>query len=190
VSPFERVVRRSRLHCPGKWYTVSLMRNLWKCLLPAVLLAMVGPAAAQAESLVYIKGGDVYLTGAPGTVRVTTDGNYESSSQADDGTIVAVQKGVDNDGQTYRYLIRMNRSGKRLNPPVETINHISTYSGPFNAKVSPDGRLVVYDWLAGGPLLTPIRAVRPRRRNTRPHGATSTRTGSTPPGSCCSTARA
>ena len=142
-------------HFPGKWYTVPLMRNLWKCLLPAVLLAMVGPAAAQAESLVYIKGGDVYLTGAPGTVRVTTDGNYESSSQADDGTIVAVQKGVDNDGQTYRYLIRMNRSGKRLNAPVETIDHISTYSGPFNAKVSPDGRLVVYDWLAGGPLLTP-----------------------------------
>jgi hypothetical protein len=131
------------------------MRNLWKCLLPAVLLAMVGPATAQAESLVYIKGGDVYLTGVPGTVRVTADGNYESSSQADDGTIVAVQKGVDNDGQTYRYLIRMNRSGKRLNPPAETIDHISTYSGPLNAKVSPDGRLVAYQWLAGGPLLTP-----------------------------------
>jgi hypothetical protein len=116
---------------------------------------MAGPATAQAESLVYTRGGDVYLTGAPGTLRLTTDGGYESPSQADDGTIVAVRKGLDNDGQTYRYLIRMNRSGVRLNPPAETIDHISTYSGPFNAKLSPDGRLVAYQWFAGGPLLTP-----------------------------------
>ena len=94
---------------------------------------MAGPATAQAESLVYTRGGDVYLTGAPGTLRLTTDGGYESPSQADDGTIVAVRKGLDNDGQTYRYLIRMNRNGVRLNPPAETIDHISTYSGPFNA---------------------------------------------------------
>ena len=52
------------------------MRKLWKCLLPAVLLAMVGPATAQAESLVYVKSGDVYLTGTPGTLRLTTDGGY------------------------------------------------------------------------------------------------------------------
>jgi hypothetical protein len=116
---------------------------------------MVGPATAQAESLVYVKSGDVYLTGTPGTLRLTTDGGYESSSQADDGTIVAVRKGFDDGGQTYRYLIRMNRRGVRLNPPVETIDHNPDYSGPFNAKVSPDGRLVVYHWLAGGPLLAP-----------------------------------
>ncbi len=104
-----------------------------------LLLALLVPAAAQADSIVFIKGGDVWLTDGARVVRVTTDGGYESSSQADDGTIVAVKNDNDN-----RYLIRMNRSGRRLNAPVKTVEPDTTSVGPLNAKVSPDGKLVAY----------------------------------------------
>jgi hypothetical protein len=104
-----------------------------------LVAALFVPAAAQADSLVFIKGGDVWLTDGARLARVTTDGGYESSSQADDGTIVAVQNVNGN-----RYLIRMNRTGKRLNAPVTTVTPDTTSFGPLNAKVSPDGKLVAY----------------------------------------------
>ena len=105
----------------------------------ALALMLAVPAAAQADSLVFVKGGDVWLTDGSRLARVTTGGGYESSSQADDGTIVAVH----NDGD-YRSLIRMSRTGKRLNAPVQTVAPDSTQDGPLNAKVSPDGKLVAY----------------------------------------------
>ena len=81
----------------------------------------------------------MFLTDGTRLVRVTDDGGYESSSQADDGTIVAVQNDGDN-----RFLLRMNRSGELLNDPVKTVEPDTTSVGPLSAKVSPDGRLVAY----------------------------------------------
>src|SRR5215212_2457193 len=115
----------------------SVSRHILLTLALAAPLAL--PAAAEADSIVFVKGGDVWLTDGARLARVTTDGGYESSSQADDGTIVAVQNTGGN-----RYLIRMSRSGKRLNPPVKTVEPNTTSKGPFNAKVSPDGKLVAY----------------------------------------------
>ncbi|MGZ8634512.1 MAG: hypothetical protein ACXWZZ_11765, partial [Solirubrobacteraceae bacterium] len=50
-------------------------------------------ATASADSIVYVKDGNVWLT-SPDAARqyqVTFDGGYSSPSQADDGTIVALR---------------------------------------------------------------------------------------------------
>ena len=124
-----------------------------RCLLGVALLATLAPGVAHADSLVFIKDGNVHLTDGTRTAQVTQGGNWESPSQADDGTIVAVRVGTDERGERYRYLIRMDRRGRELNPPVETLDHNTTYDGPMNAKVSPDGRLVAFHWFASGPIL-------------------------------------
>ncbi len=123
------------------------------CFLAAAVAAALSPTAAQADSLVFIKDGNVHLTDGTRTAQVTQGGNWESPSQADDGTIVAMRVGTDERGERYRYLIRMDRQGRELSPPVETLDHNTTYDGPMNAKVSPDGRLVAFHWFASGPIL-------------------------------------
>src|SRR5687768_14880008 len=57
----------------------------------AALLAL--PAAASADSIVYIQGGDVWSMKPDGSAKVqlTTGGNWHSPTQADDGRIAAVQ---------------------------------------------------------------------------------------------------
>ena len=112
------------------------------------------PATAAADSLVYVKDGNVFVAAADGSdaQQVTTDGGYESPSQADDGTIVAARRTEEN-GRTPRRLHRMDRSGELLNPPVETVDaENSFYIGPLQPKVSPDGRYVAYHYLYTGPI--------------------------------------
>jgi hypothetical protein len=104
----------------------------------AVVLATA--AAAQAASIVYIKGGNVWLStpdGAQG-YQVTFDGGWDSPSEADDGTIMAVRA-----GQTYR----LSPSGQPLGAPVPTVFHgadPTTSHGPFGARISPDGTKQTY----------------------------------------------
>lgn len=65
--------------------------------------------------------------------QLTFHGGWDSPSQADDGTIMAVK-----DGQTYR----ISPSGTLLGAPVPTIFHgadPSTSSGAFGVRLSPDG---------------------------------------------------
>lgn len=114
------------------------LKNLLYPLAVAAVLAL--PAAAQADSsIVYSKGGDIFLAEPDGsrTYRVTNTGNWSSPSQADDGTIVAL--GTD-DGLLHR----MNQRGRELNPPVSVLPGGEGISSPNDPVVSPDGTKVAY----------------------------------------------
>jgi hypothetical protein len=120
----------------------------WTARVVAAVLAPLALAVpgASADSIAYIQGGDVWLASPDGAqqVRVTSGGGYESPSQADDGTIVAIRKTTEGD-RTPRRLHRMDRHGQLLNPPTVTVPiDNSNYAGPFGATVSPDGQRVAY----------------------------------------------
>lgn len=110
----------------------------------AVVAAVAAPASA--DSLVFLRGSNVWLANADGSgeYQVTMDGSssapYESPSQADDGTIVAGRKEADG----KRRLYRMRQNGALLNPPFATP---APGTGALDPKVSPDGKLVAY-WYA------------------------------------------
>lgn len=89
---------------------------------------------ARAASIVFMKGGNVWLASADGTAQrqVTTGGGWDSPSQADDGTILA-QRGTQ--------LFRLDRSGNPLVPAIDTdfTGAPPTWAGPVNTVISPDG---------------------------------------------------
>src|SRR5688500_12218815 len=108
------------------------------------LLALAAPAAA--DSLIYVKDSNVWSARPDGSEqrRLTSDGipqdPYSSPTQADDGTIVAVR-------------------GTRLYKPDSqgrlpcTLDSVPTDKpgsigavGPFDARISPDGRTIA-SWL-------------------------------------------
>jgi hypothetical protein len=106
-------------------------------------LALAAPGLGAADSLVFIKTSNVWIANADGSHphAVTRDGTarypYESPSEADDGTIVAVRATA----TTRRRIYRMRQNGRLLNAPVDTP---APGTGAINAKVSPNGRLVAY----------------------------------------------
>jgi hypothetical protein len=109
----------------------------------ATITALVSLAlapSASAASMVFIKGGNVWLGSADGTVerQVTTSGGWDAPSQADDGTILA-QQGTQ--------LFRLDRNGNSLAPAVNTsfTGAPPTWAGPVNPVISPDGINQAYD---------------------------------------------
>lgn len=99
------------------------------------------PATAAADSLVYIAGGNVWLTTTDGArqFQVTSDGGWDYASQSDTGVLVA-SKG------TALY---------RLAPTGEVLGRLSTvttfpFYGPYDPQVSPDGRRVAYGYYHQG----------------------------------------
>lgn len=113
----------------------------------AALLA--APAVAAADSIAYVKDGDVWLTTPDGSrqYRVTTDGGYSTVSQSDSGRLVALRgdrietfdpegKAINADGST-RYSI--------LTPHSYTMPG-TTFRGPFDPVISPDGTKIAYSW--------------------------------------------
>jgi hypothetical protein len=103
----------------------------------------VMPTAASADSLVYIKGDNVWLANEDGTGRyqVTLDGTagdpYESPSQADDGTIAAI-RGSGSDEKIYL----MKQNGSLVATPFEPAVEFS--DGLVDAAISPDGDAIAY----------------------------------------------
>lgn len=125
--------------------------------LVAVLLATAVAIAppALADSIVYEKGGNVWLASPDGSGQrqLTTTGGYGRPSQADDGTIVATKDAV---------LHRLSRSGRLLNQAGD-----DDYGGKIFTDFSPDGALVSYGFFANGPILTgPYAAVSHASRPT------------------------
>jgi WD40 repeat protein len=114
-------------------------------LVAAAAALALSPALASADSIVYVKDGNVWLASGSGgnQYQVTTDGTaehpYRSPSQADDGTIaVGFGEGI----------LRMKQNGTvldRLDPPT-LINSVShPMDGvPVDVAISPDGTRVAY----------------------------------------------
>jgi len=108
-----------------------------------VALACAAPAA-QADSIAYVKGGDVWLSTPDGGrhYQVTSGGGYSDVSQADDGTMIALN-GV--------RLHRLDRAGNvvaNFDTPVSDTRPApsKTFYGPFDPAISPDGTKVAYTY--------------------------------------------
>ncbi len=105
-------------------------------------LACIAAPTAMADSIVYVDGGNVWSATPDGShkVQLTDGGNWHSPTQADDGTIAAVQgtgpiQGSGNDGR-----------------PIRTIETATAPSGdggtfaprPVELAFSPDGTKIAY----------------------------------------------
>ena len=101
--------------------------------LAAAVTALSIAQSAAASSIVFIKGGNIWLASADGTAQrqVTASGGWDSPSQADNGTILA-QRGTQ--------LFRMNRNGDQLMPAIDTTftGAPPTWAGPVSPVISPD----------------------------------------------------
>jgi hypothetical protein len=107
-------------------------------LMAAVAVALVLPSAAAADSIVYVKDGNVWLSSpdAAKQYQLTFDGGYSSPSQASDGTIAALHG---------KQLVRLDRSGHKLSE----FNGIGSdltpnFYGPYEPRISPDGSKIAY----------------------------------------------
>jgi hypothetical protein len=124
----------------------AIVKAIWLCAVACVALAAAVAAPAAADSLTFIKDHNVWLANPDGSgqYQVTFDGTagspYDSPSQADDGTVVAIRQ---TPGQR-RQIYRMTQSGRLLNAPINTP---APGTGALDAKVSPNGALVAY-WFA------------------------------------------
>jgi hypothetical protein len=137
----------------------AFARRALLALLLASPAALLPAAAARADSLVYVKGGNLWIAHSDGSGarQVTAKGNNWSwPSTADDGTIFVAggasrvnPDGSDSDGGTDVY--RLSQAGKQLGPYVETPGSRSTPACPTDAptslRVSPNGQRVSYDLL-------------------------------------------
>jgi hypothetical protein len=119
-------------------------RGLIATLVAAAALALAFPTFATADSVAFVRGGDVHLATGDFTrdYRVTYTGGYSDVSQADDGTMIAL-KGV--------RLHRLDRSGRVLadfDTPVSDTRPApaKTFHGPFDPAISPDGTKVAYTY--------------------------------------------
>jgi Tol biopolymer transport system component len=120
-------------------------RRLLLALALATGLLLAASSAALGSSIVYLKGGNIWLASPDGAnqYQVTFAGGYDQPSQAADGTIIAVRNGQ---------FVRMDRSGRLLNPPADWFgnqppppgSNADQFFGPYHARVSPDGSRIAY----------------------------------------------
>ena len=109
----------------------------------AAAALLVGAAPAAADSVAYVKDGNVWLSTSDGArhYQVTSDGGYSTVSQADTGRIVALR------GDKIRHLERDGRLIAEIATPVTTTSDPSmSFKGPFDPEVSPDGTRVAYTY--------------------------------------------
>lgn len=113
----------------------------------ALTIAAVAPATAGADSIAYVKGGDVWLATPDGArqLQVTRSGGYAYVSQADDGTMVALAgerlHTLGRDGRLLADIPTFVSDGAPLAGPV------TQFHGPFTPEVSPDGRLIAFEYM-------------------------------------------
>ena len=120
--------------------------KLPKILLAAGVAALALPAVASADSIVYIDQGNVWSASPDGArkVQLTTGGGWHSPTQADDGTVAAVQG--------TGPIVVMAPDGR----PLHTITTPMARSGdggtfaarPVQLSFSPDGSKLAYAYLA------------------------------------------
>ncbi|MEQ9094506.1 MAG: hypothetical protein RLN63_10405, partial [Miltoncostaeaceae bacterium] len=119
----------------------------------ALTASLAAAAPASADSISYIRDGDVWLSTTDGQrqFQVTSTGLYSYASQADDGTLIALA------GERLHRLDRMGNITADFPTPVsdgpppdevpawdDTVTNY--FNGPFEPEISPDGRLVSYTY--------------------------------------------
>jgi hypothetical protein len=128
-------------------------RRSLTALAAATAMALAAAAPAAADSISYVKDGNVWLTTPDGArqFQVTSSGAYTYASQADDGTFVAL---------TGERLHRLDRMGNVLadfatpvsdgppppSPPGYSDATANYFHGPFDPEISPDGTKVTYTY--------------------------------------------
>jgi hypothetical protein len=121
-----------------------MIRRLCIVVLTACAAAAGAAPAASADSLVFIRDNNVWLSNPDGSgqYQVTLDGTvgspYESASQSNDGTILAIRQPPGGRNQFWR----MTQSGRLLNPPINT--PAPGPAGALDARIAPNGALVAY----------------------------------------------
>lgn len=120
------------------------MRSSLKALAGAACALALLPAAASADSIVYVKDGNVWIAKPDGSGQhqVTNSGaeyrRWSSPTQADDGTIVAAH------GEE---IVRLKQNGtelSRFDPPAAPTSYGDFDGVPVGLTVSPDGSKVAY----------------------------------------------
>jgi hypothetical protein len=135
--------------------TSHAMRRL--AVTAALAATAAAPAAARADALTFVKGGNVWISQVDGSGAhqvTSTANNWAWPSLADDGTVVVAggkervnPGGTDSDGSTEIY--RMNQGGGQIGGTIDTPGTNSspacpTYP-PADLRVSPNGQRVAYD---------------------------------------------
>jgi hypothetical protein len=113
----------------------------------ALAVSLIAPAAASADSIVYIKDHNVWLSQPDGAkqTQVTTDGTFEypyrSPSQADNGTIAASL------GTNIVVLEQNGNVVRKLDPPalVDSVSH-PIDGVPVDVAISPDAARIAYSF--------------------------------------------
>lgn len=121
----------------------SLRRRGATALTLAAAALALAAAPAAADSVAYIKDGNVWLSTPDGArqYQVTTDGGYSTVSQADSGRMVVLR------GDKLRHLERDGRVIAEIATPVSTSTDPSmAFKGPFDPEISPDGKRVAYTY--------------------------------------------
>src|SRR4051812_3107300 len=117
-----------------------MKRTFWAALGAVLVVLVCGVPAASADSIAYIKDGNVWLSTADGSrqFQVTSAGGYSDVSQADDGTMIALH------GVRLHRLDRLGNVTADFTTPVS--NDLpagqKTFWGPYNPAISPDGTKV------------------------------------------------
>ncbi len=113
----------------------------------ALLAALAIPAAAQADSILYIDGGNVWSAHPDGSgkIQLTDGGDWHSPTQADDGSFAAVE-GASN-------LIQLFAPDGRPTHTISTVGTASSDGGqfaprPVNLALTPDGSRLAYSYVA------------------------------------------
>ena len=104
----------------------------------AIILAFAMPSFASAASLVFVKGGNVWLSEPDGSrqTRLTSTGGYKYASQSENGVIAASR------GSRVQVL---NRSGQVVKDFATSVGDNDAY-GPFDTEISPDGKNIAYEY--------------------------------------------
>lgn len=123
------------------------LRAICATVLLALVTAVAAAAPAGADSIAYIKDGDVWLASPDGKRKqqVTRTGIYSYVSQADNGTLIALAPG--------ERLHKLSRTGTVLADFATMVSDgapkagpVDKFGGPFEPEISPDGKLVAFEW--------------------------------------------
>ncbi|HWT94310.1 MAG TPA: hypothetical protein VN238_15020 [Solirubrobacteraceae bacterium] len=123
-------------------------KTLTAAALSALALTGVAATSAHADSIAYLKGGDIWLSTGDGSrqFQVTTGGGYSSVTQSEDGTLAGLA------GQRIHKLDRLGNVLADFSTPVsdgtdDTKTYgVSHFEGPFDIDLSPDGTKLTYNF--------------------------------------------